>query len=130
MDAQNEITDRLLALRGSSEPTAWEGLVPLVYDELRAMAHRQLQRERRDHTLTTTALVHEAYLKLVDQKRATWANRAHFFAIAARVMRRGLVDYSRRHPAAKRAGARPPGPPHATAAAPQSGPAAAAAAVL
>lgn len=102
MDGQHEITDRLLALRGSSGSTAWEGLLPLVYDELRAMAHRQLQRERTDHTLNTTSLVHEAYLKLVDQKRATWADRAHFFAIAARVMRRILVDYARRHRAAKR----------------------------
>src|SRR5260370_35669892 len=66
------------------------------------MAHRQLQRERTDHTLNTTALVHEVYLKLVDQKRATWEDRAHFFAIAARVMRRILIDYARRHPAAKR----------------------------
>src|SRR5260370_24508057 len=105
MNAQNEITERLLALRGSSEPNAWEGLVPLVYDELRAMAHRHLQRERPDHTLTTTALVHEAYLKLVDQKRATWANRAHFFAIAARVMRRVLIAYSPRRPAGKPAAA-------------------------
>src|SRR5260370_13531040 len=66
------------------------------------MAHRQLQRERTDHTLNTTALVHEVYLKLVDQKRATWEDRAHFFAIAARVMRRILIDYARRHRAAKR----------------------------
>jgi RNA polymerase sigma factor (TIGR02999 family) len=122
MDALHEITDRLLALRGSSEPTAWEGLVPLVYDELRAMAHRQLQRERQDHTLTTTALVHEAYLKLVDQRRTTWADRAHFFAITARVMRRVLIDYARRHRAAKRAGTRQPVPLDATAEAPQSGP--------
>src|SRR5260370_41837549 len=102
MDGQHEITDRLLALRGSSGSTAWEGLLPLVYDELRAMAHRQLQRERTDHTLNTTALVHEVYLKLVDQKRATWEDRAHFFAIAARVMRRILIGSARRHRAAKR----------------------------
>jgi len=102
MDAQHEITDRLLALRGSSDSTAWEGLLPLVYDGLRAMAHRQLQRERRDHTLNTTALVHEVYLKLVDQTRATWEDRTHFFAIAARVMRRVLIDYARRYRAAKR----------------------------
>lgn len=104
MDAQHEITDRLLALRGSSNSStaAWEELLPLVYDELRAMAHHQLQRERQDHTLNTTALVHEVYLKLVDQTRATWEDRAHFFAIAARVMRRVLIDYARRYRAAKR----------------------------
>lgn len=101
MDGQHEITDRILALRGSGGSTS-DGLLPLVYDELRAMAHRQLQRERTDHTLNTTALVHEVYLKLVDQKRATWEDRAHFFAIAARVMRRILIDYARRHHAAKR----------------------------
>ena len=104
MDTQHEITDRLLTLRGSSEPAAWDELLPLVYDELRAIAHRQLRRERGDHTLNTTALVHEVYLRLVDQKRASWEDRAHFFAIAARVMRRVLIDYARRHCAAKRAG--------------------------
>jgi RNA polymerase sigma factor (TIGR02999 family) len=114
MDARHEITDRLLALRSTREsppyPTAWEELLPLVYDDLRAVAHRQLQRERTDHTLNTTALVHEVYLKLVDQQRATWEDRAHFFAIAARVMRRVLIDYARRHRAAKRDGMREPVP--------------------
>jgi RNA polymerase sigma factor (TIGR02999 family) len=79
-------------------------LMPLVYDQLRRMAHRQLAAERTGHTLSTTALVHEAYLKLVDQTRAQWQDRAHFFAIAAQAMRRILVDYARRHRAARRGG--------------------------
>ena len=106
MDSQHDITDQLFALRNGADPTAWDQLVPLVYDELRVMAHRQLQRERAGHTLSTTALVHEAYLKLVDQHRAQWKDRAHFFAIASEMMRRVLVDYARRHRAAKRDGAR------------------------
>jgi RNA polymerase sigma factor (TIGR02999 family) len=69
----------------------------VVYDELHKLASRYLRRERRDHTLQTTALVHEAYLKLVNQKNATWENRVQFFAVAAHVMRRILVDYARRH---------------------------------
>jgi RNA polymerase sigma factor (TIGR02999 family) len=76
--------------------------VPLVYDELRRIAHRQLASERSGHTLSTTALVHEAYLRLVDQKRVQWSDRAHFFAIATRAMRRILVDYARRHRALRR----------------------------
>lgn len=106
MDARHEITDRLLALRGNAEPSlaAWEELFPLLYDDLRAMAHRQLQHERSDHSLNTTALVHEVYLKLVDQKRVNWQDRSHFFAIAARVMRRVLIDYARQYCAAKRPG--------------------------
>src|SRR5215469_7220893 len=103
MTAQHEITDQLVALRRSDDPAAWERLVPLVYAELRAIAHRQLRRERDGHTLGTTALVHEAYLKLVDQNRAQWNDRAHFFAMASMVMRRVLIDYARRHLALKRA---------------------------
>jgi RNA polymerase sigma factor (TIGR02999 family) len=103
MTAQHEITDQLVALRRSDDPAAWERLVPLVYAELRAIAHRQLHRERDGHTLGTTALVHEAYLKLVDQNRAQWNDRAHFFAVASMVMRRVLIDYARRHLALKRA---------------------------
>lgn len=102
MDAQHAITEQLVALRGSDDSTAWERLVPLVYAELRAIAHRQLHRERDGHTLNTTALVHETYLKLVDQRRVQWQDRAHFFAIAATVMRRVLIDYARHHRAAKR----------------------------
>lgn len=78
---------------------------PLVYDELRRIAHRPLGRERPDHTLGTTALVHEAYLRLADQTRAQLTDRAHFFAVAARAMRRILVDYARRYRALKRGGA-------------------------
>jgi RNA polymerase sigma factor (TIGR02999 family) len=102
MDAQHEITEQLVALRRSDDPTAWDRLVPLVYSELRAIAHRQLHRERDYHTLSTTALVHEAYLKLVDQRHVDWHDRAHFFAIAATVMRRVLIDSARRRSRAKR----------------------------
>jgi RNA polymerase sigma factor (TIGR02999 family) len=79
-------------------------LVPLIYDELRAMAHRQLRSERAEHTLHTTALVHEAYLRLVEDKEVTSRGRAYFFAAAARATRQVLVDYARRHKALKRGG--------------------------
>ena len=81
-------------------------LMPLVYEELRKLARNYLQRERSDHTLQATGLVHEAYLRLVDQSSMSWQNRAHFFAVAAQVMRRILVDYARSHRAAKRGGDR------------------------
>ena len=100
---QRDITGLLIAW-GAGDGNAFERLFPLVYDELRRIAHRQLGRERAEHTLGTTALVHEAYLKLVDQTRAQLTDRAHFFAIAARAMRRILVDYARRHRALKRGG--------------------------
>jgi RNA polymerase sigma factor (TIGR02999 family) len=79
-------------------------LMPLVYDELRLLARSYLQRERSDHTLQATGLVHEAYLRLVDQKTGTWQSRAHFFGVAAKVMRRILVDHARKHRAGKRGG--------------------------
>jgi RNA polymerase sigma factor (TIGR02999 family) len=79
-------------------------LMPLVYDQLHAMAARQLRGERSNHTLNSTALVHEAYMKLVDQTRATWLNRAHFFAIAAQAMRRILINYAHKRIAQKRGG--------------------------
>ncbi len=79
-------------------------LMPLVYDELRVIARGYLQRERADHTLQATALVHEAYLRMVDQTQLTWKNRAHFFGVAAQVMRRILVDHARRHRTEKRGG--------------------------
>jgi RNA polymerase sigma factor (TIGR02999 family) len=79
-------------------------LMPLVYDELRRLADHYLRQERPDHTLQPTALVHEAYLKLVDQTRVDWQNRAHFFGVAAQLMRRILVDHARRHRASKRGG--------------------------
>jgi len=79
-------------------------LMPLVYEELRRQASRYLRRERSNHTLQTTALIHEAYLKLVDQKEVEWQSRAHFFAIAAQAMRRILVDYARERHREKRGG--------------------------
>ena len=103
MASDQDITGLLIAWR-AGDRGAVDGLFPLVYDELRRIAHRQLGRERPDHTLGTTALVHEAYLKLVDQTRAQLTDRAHFFAVAARAMRRILVDYARRHGALKRGG--------------------------
>jgi len=82
--------------------TALSQLLPVVYGELRRVATRQLRGERADHTLQPTALVHEAYIRLVDQRHVDWQNRAHFFGVAARVMRRILVDHARRHDAIKR----------------------------
>lgn len=105
--ADREITEALIALRQRS-PGAMDRLMPLVYDELRGVAHRQLGAEPTGHTLSTTALVHEAYLKLVDQSRTEWQDRAQFFAIASRAMRRILIDYARRHRAQRRGG-RPDG---------------------
>jgi RNA polymerase sigma factor (TIGR02999 family) len=81
-----------------------ERLVPLVYDELRALAARQMRGERREHTLEPTALVHEAFLRMSAQRKDHWVNREQFFAIAARTMRRVLVDAARRHAADKRGG--------------------------
>jgi RNA polymerase sigma factor (TIGR02999 family) len=105
--SDHDITELLVAWRGGDRD-ALDRLFPLVYQELRQIAHRRLGREREGHTLGTTALVNEAYLKLVDQTRAQWADRAHFFAVAARAMRRILVDYARRHRALKRGGAPAP----------------------
>ncbi len=79
-------------------------LLPIIYDELRRVAHQYLQRERHEQTLQTTALVNEAYLKLIDQRSVNWQNRAHFFAIAAQAMRRILIDNARKRSAAKREG--------------------------
>src|SRR5262245_35411260 len=82
--------------------TALNELLPLVYAELRRVAARQLRKERADHTLQPTALVHEVFIRLVDQRQVDWQNRAHFFGVAAQVMRRILVDHARRHGASKR----------------------------
>ncbi len=82
--------------------TALDELLPLVYAELRRAAARQLRKERADHTLQPTALVHEVYIRLVDQRQVDWQNRAHFFGVAAQVMRRILVDHARRRDASKR----------------------------
>jgi RNA polymerase sigma factor (TIGR02999 family) len=103
MEVDQEITEALVALRDRT-PDAMDQLLPLVYDRLRGMAHRQLKAEPAGHTLSTTALVHEAYLRLVDQTRTEWQDRSHFFAVASRAMRRILVDYARRHRAARRGG--------------------------
>lgn len=95
------VTGLLLAWR-AGKPDASNQLFPLVYDELRRIAHGQLGRERDGHTLDTSALVHEAYLKLVDQTRVQWVDRSHFLAVATQAMRRILVDYARRYSSDKR----------------------------
>jgi len=105
MEAQGDITEQLVAMRTDGNPKAWDRLVPFVYAELRAMAHRQLRQEADGHSLTTTALVHEAYLRLANWEGAPSLDRAHFLALAARVMRRVLIDHARQHHAAKREGA-------------------------
>jgi RNA polymerase sigma factor (TIGR02999 family) len=87
---------------GRGDRRALDELLPLVYAELRRIAARQLRGERDGHSLQPTALVHEAYLRLVDQRKADWRGRAHFFGVAAQVMRRILVDHARRHLAGKR----------------------------
>jgi RNA polymerase sigma factor (TIGR02999 family) len=101
-----DLTELLLAAQAGS-PQAVDRLLPLVYDELKTLAAGYLRAERADHTLQTTGLVHEAYLKLVDQSRTTWQNRAHFFGIAAQAMRRILVDHARRRRARKRDAGQP-----------------------
>ncbi len=101
---RNERITTLLDACSAGEAGAFDRLMPLVYDDLRAIAHRRLRLERADHTLSTTAIVHEVYLKLVDQATATWRDRAHFFAVSARVIRNLLIDYARERNAAKRGG--------------------------
>ena len=97
----------LLQRYSDGDQDALAELMPRIYNELRHLASSYLRRERPDHTLQTTALVHEAYIRLVDQKDAHWKGRGHFFAVAAQTMRRILVDYARRHKAVKRGGALP-----------------------
>jgi RNA polymerase sigma factor (TIGR02999 family) len=99
-----DVTD-LLRRWGEGDAEALDQLFPLMYDRMRQLAHQRLRTEP-DGSLNTTALVHEAYLKLVDQSRAQWSERSQFFAIAARAMRRILVDYARQHLAEKRGGRR------------------------
>ena len=101
--SQQRVTE-LLDEWSQGDDAALAELTPLVYEELRRLAHRQMGRERPDHTLQTTALVNEAYLRLADQSHPHWQNRAHFFAVAARAMRRILVSYARSHRAEKRRG--------------------------
>jgi RNA polymerase sigma factor (TIGR02999 family) len=102
--APREEVTRILVNWTGGDPDAAARLMPIVYDELRQLARQYLQRERPDHTLQATGLVHEAYLRLVDQGSKSWQNRAHFFAVAAQVMRRILVDHARTHRAEKRGG--------------------------
>jgi len=92
----------LLKEWAAGDPAALERLMPLVYEELRRLAASQLRAERRNHTLQPTALVHEAYMRLIGQRSVSWANRAHFFGIASRMMRRILVDHARRRGRNKR----------------------------
>lgn len=94
----------LLIEWSQGDQAAFERLLPLIYDECRGIASRQLRGEHREHTLDPTALVHEAYLRLVDQRRATWVNRAQFFGVVSQVMRRILVDHARARRAEKRGG--------------------------
>jgi RNA polymerase sigma-70 factor (ECF subfamily) len=101
-----DVTRLLREWQAGSGP-ALERLIPLVYDELHALASRYLSRERRDHTLQTTALVNEAFLKLAGQREVDWQSRAHFFGIAAKLMRRILVDHARRDGRVKRGGGAP-----------------------
>jgi RNA polymerase sigma-70 factor, ECF subfamily len=96
----------LLTKWANGNQSALNELTPLVYKELRQLAASYLWRERRGHTLQPTALVHEAYLRIVDQKNANWQNRSHFFGVAARMMRQILVDHARRRQAVKRDGSR------------------------
>jgi RNA polymerase sigma factor (TIGR02999 family) len=106
-DATHPVTELLLAWR-QGESSALEKLVPVVYPQLRRLAHRYMRGERGGHTLQTTALVNEAYLKLIDSRLVHWRDRAHFFALGAQLMRRILVDSARSHRSAKRgAGAVP-----------------------
>lgn len=98
-----DVTQILLDWSGG-DSAAPEKLMPLVYEELRRLARNYLARERADHTLQATALVHEAYLQLADETRLSWKDRAHFYGIAARLMRRILVDHARAHKAEKRGG--------------------------
>jgi RNA polymerase sigma factor (TIGR02999 family) len=102
-DTSGEVT-RLLAVLSGGNRTVVDQLLPLVYDELRRIAGGHLRGERPGHTLQATALVHEAYMRLVDQRNVTWQSRAHFFGIAAQLMRRILIDYARSRQTGKRGG--------------------------
>lgn len=101
MESRSEVT-QLLQQWSAGRQEALDRLLPEIYAELRRLAASYLRRERPEHTLQPTALVHEAFLKLVDQRAVRWQNRAHFFGIAAQAMRRILVDHARAHTAAKR----------------------------
>lgn len=102
---QSESVTQLLIEWSTGNQKALDRLMPLVYNELHRLASYYLRRERPDHTLQPTALVNEAYLKLIDQKHAKWQNRAQFYGVAAQLMRRILVDHARQRQASKRGGA-------------------------
>ena len=102
-EPSNQVTELLVRWRSGDE-RALDALMPLVYQELRQLAHHYLRQERSDHTLQSTALVHEAYLRLAGQSPPQWQNRAHFFGIAAHLMRQILVEHARGRAAAKRGG--------------------------
>lgn len=106
MDSQESDATVLLSELAQGNQEAAEKLIPLVYDELKRLARSYMRRERRDHTLQTTALVHEAYLKLVNQRAVNWQGRSHFFGVAAQLMRRILIDHARGHLREKRSGAK------------------------
>jgi len=95
---------QLLLQWNNGDPAALDALIPLVYGELRRLARYYLQQEKQGHTLSSTALVHEAYLRLVNQREVTWQNRAHFFGVASQMMRRILVDHARKRASVKRGG--------------------------
>lgn len=101
--AEQNVTDLLLKFNGKNDAVADE-LLPLIYNELKRIASNYLRRERSDHTLQPTALVHEAYMKMIDITQVNWQNKAHFLGVAANQMRRILVDYARQHNAEKRGG--------------------------
>ena len=101
VNSANEVT-QLLVSWGKGDQQSLENLIPLVYDELRRQARRYLRRERPDHTLQSSALVHEVYVRLIDQRQANWHNRSQFFGVAAQLMRRILVDHARSRGAVKR----------------------------
>jgi len=101
--SQGDVTGLLEEIRSGNRQAESE-LIPLVYDELRRLAAHFMRQERPDHTLQATALVHEAYMRLVKQRNVSWQDRAHFFAIAGKLMRRILVDHARAHGRSKRAG--------------------------
>ncbi|HEY9501358.1 MAG TPA: sigma-70 family RNA polymerase sigma factor [Pyrinomonadaceae bacterium] len=102
-ESPNEVTQLLVAW-GNGDQAALDQLMPLVYSELHRLAHRHIKKERPGHTLQTSALLNEAFLRLVDQRDVQWQGRAHFFSIAAQMMRRILVDYARSRRFAKRGG--------------------------
>jgi RNA polymerase sigma factor (TIGR02999 family) len=103
---QTSDATRILSLMAAGDRAAADRLLPIVYEELRALAAGFMRHERPDHTLQPTALVHEAYLRLIDQSRTDWKNRAHFRAVASQMIRRILVDHAREHATARRGGGR------------------------